>query len=188
MLSLLVAMTLVVSAESKITGENLRQGDLVANSESSQNVGLYCIYRGVTTATTMVLMDRKRSKILAEVPIRSTRGGIQQPANEWLDVVWNPQGSAVAVHDSLGKDSKVLIYHLSDGGLFSPVLLPDLRNINAKRVGIKVETIRSSGQEPIKWVEERILAIEFRYATKDGKRYQDQYRVTFDDKWQHIQQ
>jgi hypothetical protein len=185
--SLLLATTLVASAEFEVTQENLREGRLVKGSESSQNVGLYCIHRGVTTATVMALMDRSRSKILAEIPIRSTYA-TPRPAEEWLEVLWNSEGTAVVIHDSLDKDSKVLIYRLSDGGEFTLIPLPDLRAQNARRVGISVDSIRSSGQEPIKWAKSRMVMIEFRYATNNGKRYRHQYGVAFDEKWRHIQQ
>ena len=185
--SLLFAMTLVASAEFEITQENLSEGNLVKDSESSKDVGLYCIHRGLTTATAMVLMNRSRSKILADIPIRSTYSS-PRPAHEWLDVVWNSEGTAVAIHDTLDKDSKVLVFRVSGGGGFESVSLPDFRVLNAKRIGINIDLIQSSGQEPIKWTKERMVMIEFRYQTKDGKRYQREYGVAFDEKWHHIQQ
>jgi len=81
-----------------------------------------------------------------------------------------------------------LIFRVSGGGGFESVSLPDFRVLNAKRIGIDIDLIQSSGQKPIKWTKERMVMIEFRYKTTDGKRYQREYGVAFDDKWQHIQQ
>ncbi len=184
---LLFVTTFIASAEFKFTPENLRDGKLVKDSESSKNVGLFCIHRGETTATAMVLMDKSRSKILGEIPIRSTYS-TPRSATEWLEVVWNAEGTAVAIHDSLDRDSKVLIYHIKENGEFQLVTLPDLRVLNAKRIGIDVSKIKSSGQSPLSWQKERMVMVEFRYVTENGKHYRRQYGIALDEKWQYVQQ
>lgn len=185
--AMLVGAAMTASAEFEISPDNLRDGEFVKDSESAKEVGLYCIHRGVTTATAMVLMDRSRSSILAAIPIRSTYA-TPRPAVEWLKVAWNAEGTAVAIHDSLNRDSKTLIYCAKGDGKFAAIALPDLRPINAKRIGLQVDSIRASGQAPVNWVKERLVTIEFRYLMADGKRYGRQYGIAFDEKWQPIQQ
>ena len=95
----LLATVSFCSAEFAIRPENLHNGKLVQNSKSTKHVGLYCIHRGLTTVTQTVLMDRKKAKILTEVPILTTYAS-PKLESESLKVCWNSEGTAVTIHDT----------------------------------------------------------------------------------------
>lgn len=175
------------AGEFDITEENLRSASLVSGSESRQKIGLYSIHHGLTTASFMALMDQSRTKILAEIPIRPAYG-IAQPASEWLDIVWNEPGTAVAIQDSLDRDSRVLIYSRRPDSTFRAVDLPDLKIIQAAAIPLKAADIKSSGQKPLQWASDRLLTIRFQYLTTKGKRYQLERGIAIDERGNYLPQ
>ena len=167
-------------ADTRITEENLQSGDLFEGSLSSHDVGLYCIHRGLTTATQMVLMSKAKEKILATIPIRTTYS-IPKERKNWLTVQWTPNGKMVAIHDSLSRHSKVLIYRQNEDGTFSPVALPDMLKLEGGgRLGLDVASITSSGQEPDRWRNDNLLMVKYRFKTKSGQLYRRTLPITVD--------
>jgi len=183
MKTLLLLFTLsatFVAAENKITKKNLEEAKLFVGSESVSKVGLYCVDHGVTTATSMVLMNASKTKILAEIPIRSTSATDERHKN-WLKVVWNPSGTMVAIQDSLDKHSKLLIFRQAMTGDFKRVDLPDLLKLEARgRLGLKLSTVISSGQEPEAWLSDGHLAVKYTFKTNNGKIYNPTHRIFID--------
>ena len=180
-LVLLATMSTVLS-EFALTKENLQSGKLVADSESSQKVGLYCVHRGLTTGTMMVLMEKNREIVRATIPITTTYSS-PKPAAEWLTVVWNDEGTAVAIHDSSAANSKVLVYRLLRDGSFAKIALPNLGGTIAKRLKINLREAKASGESPSKWVKEKVVRVNFRFLMKDGKRFNSNEEITFDSEW-----
>lgn len=178
----------IAFADTRISKENLKSGDLFKDSLSSQGVGLYCINLGATTATNMVLMGKTKDKALATIPIRSTYSTHKKHKN-WLTVKWNEGGTMVAIHDALDKHSKVLIYRKGVDDRFHPVSLPDLLKIEGGgRLGLILSTIVSSGQEPEKWRNDNILMVKYRFKTKDGKLYRRTLPISIDESGKYQQQ
>ena len=171
----------VAFAEIDIADSSFQGGDLYPNSSSSQGVGLYCVNRGQTTATVMVLKAAGTDRILAMIPIRSTFA-TPKKHKDWLTVKWNPSGTLVAIHDALDKHSKVLIYRKAKDGSFVEVALPDMLKIEGGgRLGLDVSTISSSGQEPKKWQNENLLMVNYRFRTKGGALYRRTLPIRIDD-------
>lgn len=171
----------VVVAETDLADESFRGGQLYPDSLSSQGVGLYCVHRGQTTATAMMLKKADTNQILAMIPVRSIYS-VPKKHKNWLTVKWNPGGTMVAIHDSLDKHSKVLIYRRASDGSFHKVLLPDMLKLEAGgRLGLEVSTIASSGQEPKGWKNENLLMVNYRFETKGGALYRRTLPITIDD-------
>ena len=119
----------------------------------------------------MVLLDKSQNKILANVPVRTTYS-VPHDKKGWLTVKWSPNGTMLAIHDSLSKHSKVLIYRRLDSGMFQMVKLPDMLKLEAGgRLGLDIDDIVSSGQEPSEWSKNKLLLVNYRFRTKNGQLY-----------------
>ena len=178
----LLATTTTVLSEFALTKENLENGKLVASTESSNHVGLYCVHRGLTTGTMMVLMERSRKSVLAAIPVTTTYSS-SKPSREWLTVVWNEGATAVAIHDSSKLKSELLIYRRLAGGKFKQVELLNLGVRIAENMGIAVDEIKASGEVPVKWTGKKELQVNFRYTLTNGKRHSHKRKLKFDSDW-----
>ncbi len=191
MIRFIAILTILASnlyGQESITTDNLKAGSLFKDSKSTEGVGLYCINHGLTTITSMVLLGEDQDQIIATIPIRSTYSTPKEFKN-WLTVKWNPNGTMVAIQDSLDKHSQVIIYRKIDDGTFTRVTLPDMLKLEAGgRMGIDVSTIVSSGQEPDEWKSKNILMVKYRFKTKDGKLYRRTLPISVDDKGEYSPQ
>lgn len=184
MIRSLILLSLLLSAASAEISDlegGLRGGVLYPASTSTQGVGLYCVHRGETTATLMVLKEGVEGQVLAIIPIRSTYATPKEE-KDWLTVKWNASGTMVAIHDSLDKHSKVLIYRRAQDGRFLQVTLPDAVPLEGgKRMGLEVSAITSSGQEPQEWRNDNLLMVDYRFRTKDGAIYRRTLPITVEN-------
>jgi len=138
---------------------NLKQGLLYTNSESEQGIGIYCV-DGLPENRGMFLMDKKREKILAKIPVPLTSYiGLRR---NHLTIKWSESGKVVAIHNSLPKHSMVLIYKVQDDGSYKQVALPE----NMFKGLVNGVSAISSGIDPVEWQNDNLLTVNYRYRTK----------------------
>ncbi|WP_200392380.1 hypothetical protein [Roseibacillus ishigakijimensis] len=173
----------LLSCSSSEAPVNLREAKRVSRGESRQGVGLYRIYQGSASATEMVLMNKHHGEVLARVPIRHQYASEDQPS-DWVEVVWNAEGTAVAIHDSLDRDSKLMVYRRRADGGFQRVPLPEFTVYSVGHYAGTDRTIRRWAEKPLRWLGERLLVVEFRYVGKQDNRLYFRKTLSFEQNGQ----
>lgn len=84
----------------------------------------------------------------------------------YLTVLWSTNSTRVAIHDSAGKHSRVEVFALAGSGC-RRIHVPDLFALMVAQ-GIVPETAKSSGEEPLQWLDDNHLLVEFRAKAEDG--------------------
>ncbi len=165
-LLLLIALPTWLPAES-IRPENINAGKLVPGSTSpDRKLCLLEVFYGDTTQTSVIFATADRSKSLGAAPI-TTVWSTDIPYQGRTTIVWSPDSSGVAIHDSLGKHSVLEIRRL-EGAQFQTVAVPDLLLAACQRWGISRERVISSGQRPTNWTAAGNITVEVSAKIKGG--------------------
>lgn len=163
----LVILLLPAHAESPVATE-IVEGKLVPGSISPDgNICMLEVFHNATTINSVILATSDRKIDLGEISIL-TAYSTGSPHKGRTTVLWNPDNRRVAVHDSLAKNSELLIYR-SEGGTFSRLKTHDLLKSACGHFGISRSSVASSSQYPIAWVKDDILNVEVSVKLKSGK-------------------
>src|SRR6187399_870897 len=123
-LLLILGLPAHLLAES-IVPENITAGKLVPNSTSPDGkVCLLEVFHHDTTQNSVIFATTDRTKNLGYAPA-TTVWSTDIPYKGRTTIVWSPDSSRVAIHDSLGKHSTLEIRRLADAQV-EPVEVPDL--------------------------------------------------------------
>jgi hypothetical protein len=160
---------LVLLAATKVLGQEWAptSGEVIPNSESPDNrFNFLQIFREPITDCTVCISDRGRTKVLSLLQCH-TKYGTDKRYRDFLNILWNKSSSAVAVHDSLDKNSHVDVY-LFNGKDFEKAKIPDIYRESTEALSVDAASIKSSGQVPLRWISDDELVVEQRLQTKDG--------------------
>jgi len=152
----------------------ISEGVLVERSESPD--GRYALFEfhrweggvaaGETTVTGIGLAPMDRSRLLFVIDSR-TKWMTDRNVTSFLDALWNPPSTLLATHDSGAKHSRLNLYKISETGSASALEIPDLLSVGAAKLGIAAGAVKSSGQIPLRWIDEATLEVNVRMTTPE---------------------
>jgi hypothetical protein len=156
-----------------LTGEsilpaNITNGKLVPGSTSPDNK--YClleVFHSDTTQNSVIFATVDRAKNLGYAPL-STEWSTDIPFKRRAIILWAPDGSCIALHDSLNKHSAASIYRHS-GDEFVSLTLPDLLDEACRYWKVDRAGLASSGQRPLRWDANDALAVEVTGKHRSGR-------------------
>ena len=171
---ILLAACSLLRAES-VLPENIQSGKLIPGSTSPD--GVYClleVFHSDTTQNSVIIAttDRKRNLGYAEV---ATEWSTDAPHKGRTTVVWHPDSRRFVVHDSFPKNSKAVIYRLTEKG-FECLTTHDILSAACGHFGIKPDSVSSSGQVPLKWHGD-LVDIEVAVRQKSGQRLRHTFPI-----------
>jgi hypothetical protein len=174
-ISLLAILVSPVFGEFEVTAKNLENAFEIPGSRSPDGVyALYCINRGLTTATFIGIMPTTRESLGLETKLFQ-HGSDKKEYKQFFKVVWTSDSSLVAAHDSSKRHSELFVYKIQNGSI-AQLNVPDLVSIMKTTLPENIE-IRSSGQIPIRWVSPTELIVLVRLKDKSGKLHTERYRI-----------
>lgn len=136
--------------------------------ETSMSDGQGDNYCG-TTSYGVLLLALDRSKLFAVLPIR-TVNDTDIPYEKRLTLLWSPDSTRLAFHDSSRERHSKLSYYRLSGDRYEALLVPDLLDALCQSRGMKREQVASSSQIPVEWRPNNILVVEvFAKLNKGGK-------------------
>ncbi len=164
-----------VFAES-ISPSNLASGKMLPNSESpDKRFVILEVFHGDTTQNSVVIALSNRSKHIDSLPIL-TEHATDRPHKGRTIIQWSSDSSLISVSDNLPKHSKLHIFRVTNTGTMS-LPIPDLLKRCASDLGVEIDSLRSSGQLPSKWVNGSILEVTVQMKTNRGKLFSNDYRL-----------
>ena len=160
-------------AQSHMTPERVTK-DLAGESIEIPNtrspdgkLALFSVYLDGTTAAVAGLVTTDRQRCLAVSSSLPYGSNVRDRSpKSYLAVLWSTNSTRVAIHDSARKHSRVEVYAL-DPSTCRQVQLPDLFALMVAQ-GLVTETAKSSGEEPLQWLDDDHLLGEFRAKTETG--------------------
>lgn len=164
-----VLLSLVASwlpAES-VLPENIRAGKLVPGSMSpDEKHCLLEVFHSDTTQNSVIFSNPERSADLGFAPL-STVWSTDKPYEKRTVILWSPDSTSVALHDSLAKHSAAEIYRLGDHQ-FAPLAIPDLLEEACRIWDVDRGKLVSSGQRPLRWDGNEKISVEVTAKRKAG--------------------
>ncbi len=155
-----------VFAEFRITKDNLLQAyEIPASHSPNGEYGLFLINRGITTSTFVGFMSTSRERLLGVSSIWP-QGLNPDRYKKYATILWSRNSKYVALHDSSILHSKLHVFKIFDTTI-EEIAIPDL----VEFVSIDNPSIlkaKSSGQLPIKWLNNSELEISIRYINSNG--------------------
>ncbi len=156
-----------------LTGEsilpvNITNGKLVPGSTSPDKK--YClleVFHSDTTQNSVIFATLDRAKNLGYAPL-STEWSTDIPYKRRAIILWAPDSSCIALHDSLNKHSAASIYRHSGDGFVS-LTLPDLLDEACRYWKVDRAGLASSGQRPLRWDANDALAVEVTGKHRSGR-------------------
>jgi len=155
------------SADS-VTPADIVAGKLIPASPSPD--GKLClleVFHGGTTGNSVIFATTDRKQNLGSADI-ATEWSTDRPHKRRTTVVWNPDSTRAAVHDTFSKHSAVSIYRRV-GDRFERLETHDILAAACGHWGISRESVISSGQRPMRWSAGDIVTIEVSVRLKDGR-------------------
>ena len=169
----IILMLLALSA-SWLTGESvtpadIRAGKLVPGSTSpDKKLCLLEVFHDGTTQNSVIFSNADRTANLGWASL-ATVWSTDIPYSKRAVIIWSPDSTLVALHDSLNKHSVVDIYRRSDSG-FATLETPDLLVEACRRWSVDRADLVSSGQRPLRWDSDDKIAVEVSAKRKSGKK------------------
>ncbi len=160
-------------AQSYVTPERVTKnltGELIEipNTRSPDGkLALFSVYLEGTTAAVAGLVTTDRQRCLAVSSSLPYGSNVRDRSpKSYLTVLWSTNSNRVAIHDSARKYSRIEIYVI-DSSACRRVQLPDLFALMVAQ-GVVTGTARSSGEQPLQWIGDNHLLVEFRAKTETG--------------------
>ncbi len=169
----LLCLSTRVPAQSNVTPERVTKnvsGEAIEipNTRSPDGkMALFAVYLDGTTAAVTGLVTTDRQRCLAVSSSLPYGSNVRDRSpKSYLTVLWAANSTRVAIHDSARKHSRVEVYAL-DPAACRQVELPSLSAFMVAE-GILSETPSSSGEQPLQWLDDHHLLVEFRAKTEAG--------------------
>lgn len=164
----LLALSPLARAES-VTPADIAAGKLVPGSISPDGkICLLEVFHDRTTMNSVIFATADRQQNLGHLGIH-TEWSTDRPHKGRTTVLWSPDGTRVAIHDSIPKHSSPEIYRLVEGRI-ERVPLPDLLPGLCRDWKVAAKSLASSGQLPVRWSGETLTLTVSAKLEKGGKR------------------
>ena len=163
------------SAES-VTPADIVAGKIIPTSTSPD--GKLClleVFHDGTTQNSVIFATADRKQNLGYADI-ITEWSTDRPHKGRTTVVWSPDSTRAAVHDTIAKHSTVSIYRRV-GERFERLETHDILAAACAHWGISRERVVSSGQRPLRWPAGDIVTIEVSARLKDGKQLRRSFPI-----------
>lgn len=179
----LLTMRSLAPAQSSVTRERVTRNlpghsiEIPNTRSPDGKLALFSVYLEGTTAAVAAIVTTDRKRCLAVSSSLPYGSNVRDRKPEsYLTVLWSTNSTHVAIHDSSQKHSKLEVFACgeSEG---RQVELPDLFNIMTAK-GTIPPSPRSSGQEPLEWIDDKRLIVEVRAETTSGEKVSK--RITLD--------
>jgi hypothetical protein len=152
-----------------VTSANIHAGKLVPGSISPDKKHcLLEVFHNDTTQNSVIFSPSDRTANLGHASL-STVWSSDIPYKKRTVILWSPDSSSVALHDSLYKHSVLAIYRRGDHE-FAPLTLPALLDEACKRWSVDRGELVSSGQRPVRWDANDKISIELTAKRKAGEK------------------
>lgn len=156
-------------AGESVTPADIRAGKLVPGSTSpDKKFFLLEVFHDGTTQNSVIFSNADRTANLGWASL-ATVWSTDIPYPKRTVIIWSPDSTLVALHDSLNKHSVVAIYRNSDSGFVS-LEVPDLLAEACRRWSVARADLVSSGQRPLRWDGNDKVAVEVSAKRKSGKK------------------
>jgi len=133
-----------------------------------------------TTSFGVLLLPADKSIIYAVLPI-GTVNDTDIPYKKRLALLWSPDSTRLAFHDSsMDRNSKLRYYRLV-GERFVPLTVPDLLDALCRNQKLKREQIASSSQVPKAWSPDGALVVDVSAKLKTGANKSTRFSLTLSD-------
>ena len=172
-----------VTAQYRTTPEQVTRnlpGDSVEipNARSPNGkLALFSVYLDGTTGAVVGIVTTDRKRCFAVTSSHPYGANVRdRTPKSYLTVLWSSNSTHVAIHDSASKHSRLQVFVLDDSG-GRQVALPHLLPIMIAD-GTVASPVVSSGEEPLEWIDDNRLLVEFRSKTDSGERVSR--RITID--------
>ena len=169
----IILMLLAISsswlAGESVTPADIQAGKLVPGSTSpAKKHCLLEVFHDGTTQNSVIFSNADRTANLGWASL-ATVWSTDIPYSKRAVIIWSPDSTSVALHDSLNKHSVVAIYRRSDSG-FASLETPDLLAEACRRWSVDRGDLVSSGQRPLQWDGNDKIAVEVSAKRKSGKK------------------
>lgn len=166
--SLVLMSALGLKAEG-ILPENIQQGKQIPSRISpDRKFAMFEVFHSETTQTSVIVATLDRTLNLGRIPV-PTEWSTDQPYKGRTVILWSPDSTLVAVHDSLAKHSAVSVHRLTPQAL-EKVPLPPLLDQACATLKVDRASLRSSSQIPEAWLDDGGLRVKIELRCKDGTR------------------
>jgi hypothetical protein len=166
---MLLAISATWLAGESVTPADIRAGKLVPGSTSQDKKHcLLEVFHDGTTQNSVIFSNADRTANLGWASL-ATVWSTDIPYSKRAIIIWSPDSTSVALHDSLNKHSVVAIYRRSDSG-FASIEAPDLLAEACRRWSVDRTDMVSSGQRPLRWDGNDKIAVEVSAKRKSGKK------------------
>ncbi|MGL5018295.1 MAG: hypothetical protein ACRDBP_09195 [Luteolibacter sp.] len=152
-----------------VTPADIRAGKRVPGSTSPDKKHcLLEVFHDGTTQNSVIFSNADRTGNLGRASL-ATVWSTDIPYSKRAAILWSPDSTSVALHDSLNKHSVVAIYRHSDSG-FASLETPDLLAEACRRWSVDRVDLLSSGQRPLRWDGNEKIAVEVSAKQKSSKK------------------
>lgn len=169
-------------AVSWLAGESITPADILAGKMVPGSVSpdkkhcLLEVFHNGTTRNSVIFSNTDRTANLGRVSL-ATVWSTDIPYSKRAVILWSPDSTSVALHDSLNKHSAIAIYRLSGSGLAS-LKIPDLLEQACRHWNIHRTELVSSGQRPLRWNGNDRIAVEVSAKRKSGRKLSTTVHLT----------
>jgi hypothetical protein len=167
MISILLSVLASRLAAEGVTSANIHAGKLVPGSISPDKKHcLLEVFHHDTTQNSVVFSPSDRTANLGQASL-ATVWSTDIPYQKRTVILWSPDSTSVAVHDSLDKNSVLAIYRRGDHE-FAPLDMPALLDEACRRWSVDRGELVSSGQRPVRWDANDKISVEVTAKRKTG--------------------
>lgn len=159
-----------------VTPADIRAGKLVPGSNSpDRNYCMLEVFHHGTTQNSVIFSNADHTANLGQAPL-ATVWSTDIPYPKRAAIIWSPDSTWVAIHDTLNKHSVLSIY--GRGKLeFAPLTMPDLLAEACRIWSVDRAELVSSGQRPLRWDANDEITVELTAKRKMGGKLSARIRL-----------